>query len=506
MTKEINTVIDDNLKLLATLCLLKEVADKHIYINDKIFRISQQIFSDKGTVFRVYDNCLTNDLAAHETLEIADRISDGMLMKMTTEYHRVHNIKPYQYKAMNGMEGTTEFQVIISDKGFTRIDSELYNQMFEGKNKDKLFSALSNVVIHYFSDVDPSLCILSPGSKVFFCSKLDISKIPELKYIIEPFARTCSFSLALRDKAKEFILNDKDIEVVNYLTCLKEYPIYLINAIIDMVNSDEFKQLRDAAHEKVIVHEQLKEAPDPIALSEQIDKVDKAFTSARNEYLIYLLYRLQDDLPHSLKAILPKRKKLDLPDWLKDLISQKKDKRWRGITHSSIQKAAYFFIMVNITFSGALKSINADLIDDLTDNLENMFPRMLSAAGVLQRAKICHHDFAYIMKKYGALDDALFMLDPPYITDRGFDDRTYGMSFDYKMIKDMAKLAQSFSHVIVTHKTLKSNCVKELFPVSDGYSITDYKNKYCKNNSYTTDVFYKGISADAFPEKYFHRN
>lgn len=483
MNKTIGTAIDDNLKLLATLCLLKEVADKHIYINDKIFRISQQIFSDKGTVFRVYDNCLTNDLAAHETLEIADRISDGMLMNMTTEYHRVHNIKPYQYKAMNGMEGTTEFQVIISDKGFTRIDSELYNQMFEGKNKDKLFSALSNVVIHYFSDVDPSLCILSPGSKVFFCSKLDISKIPELKYIIEPFARTCSFSLALRDKAKEFILNDKDIEVVNYLTCLKECPIYLINAIIKIVNSDEFKQLRDAAHEKVMVRKQLKEAHAPATMSEQKGKADKAFTSARDEYIGKLSKKLQGDSP----------------EWLDELLGKEHiNKKWRGITHSSIQKAAYFFIIINITYSGDCKSINHNRIDGLANSLKNKFPRMLSAAGVLQRAKIFHNDYSDIMKKYGALDDALFLLDPPYITDKGEDDKTYNFTFNIEDMKHMASLAQDISHVIVTHKTLDTELVRELFLVSDGYSIANYSNNYCKNNSYTTDVFYKGISADVF--------
>ena len=251
-------------------------------------------------MFRVYDNCLTNDLAAHEILEIVDRISDGMLMKMTTEYHRVHNIKPYQYKAINGVEGTTEFQVIISDKVFTRTDYEFYNKMFEGKSKDKLFSAFSNIVIHYFSKRVPSVGTTTPGSKNAFCWLLNMLKIPRFSYIVEPFCRTCSFSLALRDKAKEFILNDKDIEVVNYLTCLKEYPIYLINAIIDMVNSDEFKKLRDAAHEKVIVHEQLKEAPDPTALSEQIDKADKAFTSARDEYIGKLSKKLQDDLPEWL--------------------------------------------------------------------------------------------------------------------------------------------------------------------------------------------------------------
>ena len=285
MTRVIHTAIEIWLKLLVTLCLLKEVADKHIRISDKIFNMAQQIFSNKGTVFRVYDNCLTNDLAAHEILEIVDRISDGMLMKMTTEYHRVHNIKPYQYKAMNGMEGTTEFQVIISDKVFTRTDYEFYNKMFEGKSKDKLFSAFSNIVIHYFSKRVPSVGTTTPGSKNAFCWLLNMLKIPRFSYIVEPFCRTCSFSLALRDKAKEFILNDKDIEVVNYLTCLKECPIYLINAIIKIVNSDEFKQLRDAAHEKVMVRKQLKEAHAPATMSEQKGKADKAFTSARDEYI-----------------------------------------------------------------------------------------------------------------------------------------------------------------------------------------------------------------------------
>ena len=58
MNKTIGTAIDDNLKLLATLCLLKEVTDKHIYINDKIFRISQQIL-----VIRVLcSECMTTAL------------------------------------------------------------------------------------------------------------------------------------------------------------------------------------------------------------------------------------------------------------------------------------------------------------------------------------------------------------------------------------------------------------------------------------------------------------
>lgn len=483
MTRVIHTAIEIWLKLLVTFCLLKEVADKHIRISDKIFNMAQQIFSNKVTVFSIYQKCLMNDTAAHEITEMIDSISDALLMKMVVSYYRKYNVKLYQYKAINGVEGTTEFQVFISDKVFTRTDYELYNQMFEGKSKDKLFSAFSNIVIHYFFKRVPSVGITTPGSKVQLCRMLDISKIPELKYIIEPFARTCSFSLALRDKSKEFILNDKDIEVVNYLTCLKECPIYLINAIIKIVNSDEFKQLRDAAHEKVMVRKQLKEAHAQATMSEQKGKADKAFTSARDEYIGKLSKKLQDDSP----------------EWLDELLDKEHiNKKWRGITHSSIQKAAYFFIIINITYSGDCKSINHNRIDGLANSLKNKFPRMLSAAGVLQRAKIFHNDYSDIMKKYGALDDALFLLDPPYITDKGEDDKTYNFTFNIEDMKHMASLAQDISHVIVTHKTLDTELVRELFLVSDGYSIVNYSNNYCKNNSYTTDVFYKGISADVF--------
>lgn len=447
MNKLIHTTIEITLRIIAILCLLKAAKDKKIKVKAKIRRVADKVYKKWGTTAGYYIDSLMYDSRVRKLIE---NISDAELAAMAIDYISEFNVSLYPYKSMNGIEGTTEFQVILSEKGFTQEHLKKYDEMCDGKPKNRLYSLLYNVVAHFFSSYSPSACINSPGSKVKMCQKMNKDKLlknpdkpDELwDYLVDPFARTCSFSFFLRDKVKRFIINDKDIEVVNYLICLKLYTPYLINAIFNEINSEEFKRLKASV-------------TDPSSFSKE--KV--AYT---------------DRLNHALKGI----------------------KSINKINQMSIRAAACFFMKVNLSFNGMCKDINKNRVLGIMDKLVRSVPRMFSAARVLQRAEITCKDGLEIIKQYSNLKNTLFIIDTPYITKAKIDDGAYNLKFTFNAFKKIAKIAQNLEHVILTHKEL--DIVRDLFPVEDGgFSRISYSNPFGKS-SYVTDVYYKGVDPDVF--------
>lgn len=486
----------------ALICMLDEVRNNNLTIeNEKIQKVANDIFKDGETVIDLFRNSLDPN---SETRKLLDNISHAEFMMMLAEKCKAYADEPYPYNAINGMEGTTELQVVYSENKFTPDYLRYFNGVFKEVSKKSLYSACCNVIINYFTkkDSSPSTGITSPGSKVQMCNKMDLNHLPKekYKYIIEAFARTCSFSLAFRNYAEKFIINDKDFEVANYLSCLKDYPIYLIDCIQGMINTDEFRRLDYAAHKKEEAKNQLKADPDSVELAEQKRKAFEDFISARNEYLIFLLNSFKGGLPESLVRILPKRKPLNLPDDLKAIIAEKKytrkNRSIHSITQRSIKEAAYFFILVNITYSGDCKSINSNAIVGLMLHLSNKFSHMLSAAGVLQRATIYCNDFSYIIRRFRKYKNVLFLFDPPYLNEKLIDDGTYRFSFASKLLVKIANETKHLDNVIVTHKHLNNGFVRKLF--SKHLNLTCYSNKYCSTGEYPTDVLYKGVDPDVF--------
>lgn len=451
-----HTFIERNIKLLATLCVLSAVKAHVIKANLKICSIANKVFTKGCTAARNYFDSLMDD---SEVQGLIEHISDAELAAMAIDYISEFNVPLYPYKSMNGIEGTTEFQVILSEKGFTQEHLKRYDEMCDGKPKNRLYSLLCNVVVHLFSSSDPSTCITSPGSKKTFSKKVDIEKLieslenPQKKIgcVYEIFARTCSLSLALKDHVERFVLNDKDIEVANYLICIKQYPLYLIDTILDMVNSDEFRRLQNYANEDTTL-----------------------FRQERNKYF------------SNLNKILGGIKSID------------------KLNQRSIKAAACFFMKVNLSFSGCCDGIHIQRVRELTAHkLAGMFPLLLSTAQVFQRAEITNKDFMDIIKTIDDSSNSLIYLDSPYVKEDGNDDGAYPLDFSIKDIRRMVDATKNYSHVFATHTA----CIKDVKSAFENaqYDRVTYKSK-CFNTSFYTDVYFKGISEDTFPEKNFCRN
>lgn len=463
---KIHTSIEKNLVVLLALCLCAEANEhKNFSVKAPIFASLVRI-SGRKSVFVEYLKYMNG---SSEVAKRVERISQADILAACIDYLKDNNksqpqVRLFSYSTINGAEETVEFQVVVTDDNFTPGYYEYYNSLnLERKNceqegdtsitpKDKLFSIMLSIVMNFFSDGTPCVCLTSPGSKITFCRNIDFKKlfpVPGEGIIIEPFCRTAAFSMSANELVKEIILNDLDSNVVYYLTCLKEYPLYLINAIIDEMNSDLFKEVQLA-----------------------ISKGGK-HCNIRSIYFHYLKQHIADT---SYNAANTKRK-------------------------SIFKVAACYFLLINLSYSGKSDSVNSVCVHELSKKkrLASKFMKMMSASVVLRKAIITHHDYKWVLERYKEHPDLVWIfIDPPYINSKSENDGTYGKAdsklgkFDKTELEKMCKLLKGAPRVLITHS--RNDIVSGIMSGNKIELVGCYDTSINGKGSYVTDVFGRGIT------------
>lgn len=464
---KIHTSIEKNLVVLLALCLCAEAnRNKNFSVKAPVFASLVRISGRKSVLIEYlkYMNGSSDVVKSFEGISQADILV--ACIDYVKYYHRKGQIRLCQYSTINGAENTIEFQVVVTDDNFTPGYYEKYNSLtLERKNceqegntsitpKDKLFSIMLSIVMNFFADSTPCVCLTSPGSKITFCRNVDFKKlfpVPGEGIIIEPFCRTAAFSMAANELVKEIILNDLDSNVVYYLTCLKEYPLYLINAIIDEMNSDLFKEVQLA-----------------------ISKGGK-HCNIRSIYFHYLKQHIADT---SYNAANTKRK-------------------------SIFKVAACYFLLINLSYSGKSDSVNSVCVHELSqkEKLASKFMKMMSASVVLRKAVITHHDYKWVLSNYKNKKGFVWIfLDSPYIDDKGENDGTYGAEdsklgkFNKAELEKMCDSVKKAPRVLITHS--RNDIVSGIISGKEMELVGCYDTSINGKGSYVTDVFGRGITKD----------
>lgn len=478
---KIHTSIEKNLVVLLALCLCAEAnRNKNFSVKAPVFASLVRI-SGRKSVFIEYLKYMNGSSDVVKRLE---SISQADILVACIDYvkyyHRKGQIRLCQYSTINGAENTIEFQVVVTDDNFTPGYYEKYNSLtLERKNceqegntsitpKDKLFSIMLSIVMNFFADGTPCVCLTSPGSKITFCRNVDFKKlfpVPGEGIIIEPFCRTAAFSMAANKLVKEIILNDLDSNVVYYLTCLKEYPLYLIDAIID-----KFISVR------------------------LIDGKMGASSEERKKYCDELRKGMADKHLNS-----------------KALSSNNTDNHYNAANikrKSFFQRVACFFLLVNLSFNGKCDGVNEKRLISMSEDsvFAGRLMRMLSASVVLRKAVITHHDYKWVLSNYKDKKGFVWIfLDSPYIDDKGENDGTYGTEdsklgkFDRAELEKMCDLVKEAPRVLITHS--RNDIVSGIMNDKKIKLVGCYDTSINGKGSYVTDVFGRGITSAVFKGK-----
>lgn len=490
---KIHTSIEKNLVVLLALCLCAEAnRNKNFSVKAPVFASLVRISSRKSVLIEYlkYMNGSSDVVKRLESISQAD--IHVACIDYVKYYQRKGQIKLCQYSTINGAENTIEFQVVVTDDNFTPGYYEKYNSLtlerkikqadlqndiqtnqqckqegdFTLKTKDKLFSIMLSIVLHCFAEEKPSVYLTSPGSKITFCRNIDLKKLFPVEGIaVEPFGRTAAFSMAANKYLKAIVLNDLDDNVVYYLTCLKEYPLYLIDAIIDKFNS--------------------------IWL---IDGKMGVSSDERKKYCDELRKGMADKHLNS-----------------EALSSNNTDNHYNAanIKRKSIfQRVACFFLLVNLSFNGKCDGVNEKRLISMSEDsvFAGRLMRMLSASVVLRKAVITHHDYKWVLSNYKNKKGFVWIfLDSPYIDDKGENDGTYGTEdsklgkFDRAELEKMCDLVKEAPRVLITHS--RNDIVSGIMNDKKIELVGCYDTSINGKGSYVTDVFGRGITSAVFKGK-----
>lgn len=301
------------------------------------------------------------------------------------------------------------------------------------------------------------------------CEELDISAD-------EPFARSASWSLANHRYFKRLHLNDADPRFYNFLSCMKEYPLYVVSEILICNSDEELNELRSDAKAEAIARQQAKDSGEE-------------------------LKELSDD--SSLVKI-------------RNFMAERCNKYGNSV-RDRVRAAAWLFLWVNMSFSGNFDSgISKDRI--YIKHIYKKLAEMLSAALVLQKAEISCMDCFDFMKQFINKRNHFSFDDSPYVLHFGSACKTYSIRmpkddkgtnnrkfirdlplFGIDKIKELFSLAaQSKGRVLITHSAEHEvENTAYIYGLDYLFSYTNKANGSNKN-AYATIVFSKNITEKDF--------
>lgn len=298
------------------------------------------------------------------------------------------------------------------------------NNPYQGENRhfkvsNAITSLFTDVVLSCFMDCNPNLHITTSGSKTTFADLVDCSVLykdrkiePE---IIEPCARSASFSFKHHKYFKKIHLNDADPRFYNLLWCMKNYPLHLISEIMIADRCNDLNVLRKAAKNEAIEREQAKD---------------------RGETL--------GKLPNGSSLVKIRNFMAARCNGFSDSIRDR------------VRAAAWLFLWVNMSFSGNFDSgISSKRLS--LKNIYKILSEVLSAALVLQEAEISCMDCVEYIKQIPNDLKYFFFIDSPYVLHFGSACKTYSI----KMHKDLGN--DDRRKIIKELKPFGIDKIKELF-------------------------------------------
>lgn len=179
-------------------------------------------------------------------------------LDLILDVHKNKGYKVHAFRYVKNAMPSMPMEVLIHDGaadyfgGYTDYyDKQL--RILYGECTDvtqMVWSLINDVVLYCFRGCEPYLCIASAGSKKTFSRFVDFSKLVfddngDPVYVC-CCARTCTVPLMAHKHFKKLYLNDADPKIANFLSCMKDYPLLMIDAICNIDADDSFNKLREA--------------------------------------------------------------------------------------------------------------------------------------------------------------------------------------------------------------------------------------------------------------------
>lgn len=336
-------------------------------------------------------------------------ISDAKLFKYFVRYYQENRKKPN-----SGLIDTIpqneklKIQVSTSDKVFTERDLNYVNDRFHNKSSMKnIYSLVEEISRIFIGNSTPKTNISSCGSKALISGYLDFSVIGKGEAVFEPFSRTGSLHIRVREKDPdaEITYNDIDNRFVNYMRKVVNKPFALVSTIIEM-HTNHFDSL------------ELSDADSIIRNVNQAECKEKKISLEDSETaLIKDLKKLANDFYTKLSLLCG------------DKNTVYKDE------NAEITAAASLFWRARLSYSGRIEN-NWCNYRKVTDAFLDRIPELIHASILLHDLKIHNDDFRVFLDRYADRTGSIHLIDTPYILPDGSPDKTYKDPFtlsDFKL-------------------------------------------------------------------------
>lgn len=201
---------------------------------------------------------ITAKIVLDKIMNVKKSIFLRACLDLILDVHKNKGYKVHAFRYVKNAIPSMPMEILIHDGtvdyfgGYTAYyDKQL--RILYGECTDvtqMVWSLINDVVLYCFRGCEPYLCIASAGSKKTFSRFVDFSKLVfddngDPVYVC-CCARTCTVPLMAHKHFKKLYLNDADPKIANFLSCMKDYPLLMIDAICNIDADDSFNKLREA--------------------------------------------------------------------------------------------------------------------------------------------------------------------------------------------------------------------------------------------------------------------